>query len=362
MRGAVGSSFMATGPGADQGAKKGVKLRVRRPGPSPRCLHVVQMLPAIDPPTAALVAGVVVFLALASVVGWVLGRRVAADPAATPARRATIGNLNARLRSWWVLVGACAVALAGGRVGAAALFGLASFWALREFLALGPSGPPADDRPTFWACFVVTPLQYVLAAAPWAGGLFGTLIPVYALLLIPLRMAMTGDCNGFLGRAARVQWGLMVCVYGVSHAPALMSLAVPGGGGARLLPWFLLVVQLSDVLQYVWGKLAGRHPVAPRVSPGKTWEGLIGGVGSATAVGTALWWATPFTPWQAAGMSLAITLSGFAGGLVLSAVKRDRGVKDFGTLIEGHGGVLDRIDSICFAAPVFFHLTRGLFT
>lgn len=316
------------------------------------------LLPAIDPPTAAMVAGVVGFLAAASVVGWVLGRRAVASPA----RRAAIGNLNARLRSWWVLVGLCAVALACGRAGAAGLFGLASFQAMREFLALSPEPRPAADRRVrFWVCAVITPLQYVLVAWP-SPGLFTALIPVGALLFIPLRMAVAGDCDGFLGRAARVQWGLMVCVYGVSHAPALMLLAVPGGGGVRLLPWFLLVVQLSDVLQYLWGKLCGRHPVAPLVSPGKTWEGLIGGVGSATAVGTALWWATPFTPWQAAGMSLAITLSGFAGGLVLSAVKRDRGVKDFGTSLPGHGGVLDRVDSICFAAPVFFQLTRIFFT
>ena len=320
--------------------------------------------PALDPPTAALVAGVFVFLAVASVVGWTLGRRVAADPDATPTRRATIANLNARLRAWWVIVAVCAAALALGRVGAAALFGLASFWALREFLALTPA-TPADRQPRLWACFVFTPLQYALVAWPWEG-LFSTLIPVGALLLVPLQMAVAGDCAGFLERAARMQWGLMVCVYGVSHAPALMTLpAVPGdggGGGARLLPWFLLVTQLSDVLQYLWGKLLGRHPVAPRVSPNKTWEGFVGGVGSATAVGTALWWATPFTPWQAAGMSLAVTLSGFAGGLVLSAVKRDRGVKDFGTRLEGHGGVLDRIDSVCFAAPVCFHLTRLFFT
>ena len=319
--------------------------------------------PALDPPTAALVAGVFVFLALASVVGWTLGRRVAADLDATPTRRATIANLNARLRAWWVIVAVCAAALALGRVGAAALFGLASFWALREFLALTPTAP-TDGPLRFWACFVVTPLQYVLVAWPWEG-LFLTLIPVGALLFIPWRMAVAGDCAGFLARAAQMQWGLMACVFGVSHAPALMTLpTVPGdgGGGVRLLSWFLLVTQLSDVLQYLWGKFLGRRPVAPRVSPNKTWEGFVGGVGSATAVGAALWWATPFTPGQAAGMGLAVTLSGFAGGLVLSAVKRDRGVKDFGTLIPGHGGVLDRLDSVCFAAPVCYHLTRLLFT
>ena len=120
----------------------------------------------------------------------------------------------------------------------------------------------------------------------------------------------------------------------------------------------MLVDQASDVLQYVWGKLLGRRKIAPNVSPNKTWEGFLGGVASATLLGAALWRVTPFSPGAAAGLSLAITLMGFAGGLVMSAIKRDAGVKDYGSLIEGHGGILDRIDSICFAAPVFFHLVR----
>jgi phosphatidate cytidylyltransferase len=140
-------------------------------------------------------------------------------------------------------------------------------------------------------------------------------------------------------------------------------LKIPGfaGHNARLLLYLVLVDQMSDVLQYVWGKLVGRHRIAPQVSPNKTWEGFVGGVATATLLGTALWWATPFRPMQAAGMSLVITLLGFAGGLVMSAIKRDAGVKDFGAAIEGHGGILDRIDSLCFAAPIFFHLVRYFF-
>lgn len=117
-------------------------------------------------------------------------------------------------------------------------------------------------------------------------------------------------------------------------------------------------MQLSDVLQYVWGKSMGKRRIAPSISPNKTWEGLAGGIVCATAIGTALWWATPFSLGEAALMALVLTMMGFVGGLIMSAIKRDRGVKDFGALIEGHGGVLDRIDSLCFAAPVFFHLTR----
>jgi phosphatidate cytidylyltransferase len=178
-------------------------------------------------------------------------------------------------------------------------------------------------------------------------------------VLVPTSMVIMGDTERFLERAATIQWGLMVCVYCVSYVPALLLLDLDWDQPNALLVFYLvLVVQLSDVLQYIWGKLLGRRRIAPRVSPNKTWEGFVGGVLSATAVGTALWWATPFSPAAAAGMSLVICLAGFAGGLTMAAVKRDRGVKDYGALLPGHGGVLDRIDSLCFAAPIFFHLTR----
>src|SRR5437868_2814133 len=152
----------------------------------------------------------------------------------------------------------------------------------------------------------------------------------------------------------------MICVYFVSHGPALLMLRVPGyeKQNAKLLFFLVLVVQLSDVLQYVWGKSIGRRPIAPSISPNKTWAGYVGGVVCATAIGAGLWWVTPFSPCEAAIMAFVLTNMGFAGGLIMSAIKRDRGVKDYGALIGGHGGVLDRIDSLCFAAPVFFHVAR----
>jgi phosphatidate cytidylyltransferase len=155
----------------------------------------------------------------------------------------------------------------------------------------------------------------------------------------------------------------MVCVYCISYAPALLILDVPGykHQNAKLLLYLVIVVQLSDVFQYVWGKLLGKRKIAPLVSPNKTWEGFVGGIATASLLGTSLWWMTPFSPLQALGISLLITLLGFAGGLIMSAIKRDRGVKDFGSIIEGHGGILDRMDSICFSAPVFFHVTRFFF-
>jgi phosphatidate cytidylyltransferase len=193
--------------------------------------------------------------------------------------------------------------------------------------------------------------------------MFVVLIPVYAFLLVPVRTAMAGDCERFLERTAKIQWGLMICVYCISHAPAILLLKIPGfeGQNAKLLFWFVAVVEMSDVMQYVWGKTCGRHKIAPSVSPGKTWEGFLGGGATTVGLGAALWWATPFSPLQAAGMAGIIVVMGFVGGLVMSAIKRDRGVKDWGTAIGGHGGVLDRMDSLCFAAPVFFHAVRYLF-
>lgn len=312
---------------------------------------------SIDRETIWLVGGVLGLLAFATVLGhWLAGR------AKSDAAIGTIKNMNARIKAWWGMVAVFALALATGGLGSIVLFALTSFLALREFITLTPSRH-GDHRTLFWAFFVITPLQYVLVAADWYG-MFTIFIPVYAFLFVPLRSAVAGECERFLERTAKIQWGLMVCVFCVSHAPALLNLHILGyeGQNAKLLFYLVLVVQISDVFQYVWGKTLGRHKVAPTVSPGKTWEGLIGGILSATLVGAGLWWATPFTPLQSAGMSLAITAMGFAGGLVMSAIKRDRDVKDWGTMIEGHGGVMDRIDSICFAAPVFFHLVRFYFT
>lgn len=303
-----------------------------------------------------LIGGIVALLVLSSSITFVLKRKAGDKP------NAVVANLDARVKAWWVMVAIFGTALATGKIGAVVLFGLISFFALREFITLTPTRP-GDHRTLFWTFFVVTPLQYYLVGMDWYG-LFSILIPVYAFILVPTRSALAGDSEKFLERTAKIQWALMVCVYCVSYIPALLTLNIPGyeGQNPKLMLFFVLVVQISDVLQYVWGKLLGKHKIAPQISPNKTVEGFWGGTLSATGIGTALWWATPFNWWQAAGLSFLITLMGFFGGLVMSAIKRDRGVKDYGTLIEGHGGVMDRIDSLCFAAPIFFHLVRYNFT
>jgi phosphatidate cytidylyltransferase len=306
----------------------------------------------MTPELARLLIGLVALLTLGTAASLAL-RRVVTSPAGV----ATVEDINVRMRSWWAMAAAFAIATLTGGLGSIVLFSLISVLALREFVTLVHSSR-ADHRTLVAAFFIFTPLQYLLVGFGWYG-FFAILVPVYVFVLVPTSMVIMGDTERFLERAATIQWGLMVCVYCVSYVPALLLLDVDWDQPNALLVFYLvLVVQLSDVLQYIWGKLLGRRRIAPRVSPNKTWEGFVGGVLSATAVGTALWWATPFSPAAAAGMSLVICLAGFAGGLTMAAVKRDRGVKDYGALLPGHGGVLDRIDSLCFAAPIFFHLTR----
>ncbi len=306
-----------------------------------------------DAALSALVGGVLILLVGASITGWVLHRRVTGAVG-----RATVDNINARIRAWWVMALVFVVAVTMGRVVSILLFTLISFLALREFVTLVPT-KPGDHRALFWSFFVITPVQYFLIWIEWYG-LFSILIPVYVSIFLAIRTALAGDTDRFLERTATNQWGLMICVYFVSYVPALLMLRIPGyqQQTPKLMFFLVLVVQVSDVLQYVWGKSVGRRPIAPSLSPGKTWEGFIGGIVCATALGMLVWWATPFSPAVAAGMALVLTAMGFAGGLIMSGIKRDRGVKDYGALIHGHGGVLDRIDSLCFAAPVFFHLTR----
>ena len=296
-------------------------------------------------------------LIVASAVGYVLQRRLSPE-----GQNEGVENLVARIRAWWVMAILIAVAFLAGRTGVVILFALCSFAALREFVTL-TNARRADHWTLAISFFVVIPLQYWLV---WAGeyGIYSIYIPVYAFLLGPIISALRGETDDFLIRVAEIQWGLMIAVFAVSHVPALLTLEIPGyeGRGVLLIAFLIVVVQMSDVLQYVWGKLLGRRKIAPRLSPGKTVEGFVGGVLSATAIGLMLYWITPFTPLQAGLMAFTIAIMGFCGGLVMSAIKRDRGVKDWGHTIEGHGGFIDRLDSVVFSAPIFFHLTRYWWT
>jgi phosphatidate cytidylyltransferase len=310
----------------------------------------------LDGESVRLLIGVIAGLLLGSLAALV-GRQCAQSDRA----KRTLAGINARLLGWWGMILVFLVSTSLGQASTYVLFALSSFWALREFITLTPTRL-ADHRALFLSFFVVIPIQYYLLAIDWYG-FFVVFIPVYAFLILPARSAVVGDCEQFLERAAKIQWGLMVCVYCLSYAPALLSLKIAGyeGQNPKLLFWFVLVVETNDVLQFLWGNWLGRHYIAPKVSPNRTWEGFAGGAVCAVLLGTALHHVTPFTALQAAGMSLAIIFMGFAGAITLSAIKRDRGVKAFGTGLVGQGGVLDRIEALCFAAPILFHLTKWYF-
>ncbi|MFQ1053902.1 phosphatidate cytidylyltransferase [Gilliamella apicola] len=298
-----------------------------------------------------LFVGIGVLLIVASTIGWLLKRRMKSP-------NSVIDNLNKRINAWWVMVAIFAIAIFLGKFAVIILFFIASGIALREFLTLTPI-TRYDYWPLLFAYFIVLPLQYILVAVSWYE-LFCIFIPIYGFLFLAILAAITGSAHNFLARIAEVQWGLMITVYSISFIPALIILPIDHYQDRNLLliAFLVFVVELSDVLQYVFGKLFGKHSISPNLSPSKTVEGFIGGIFSASLIGACLWWVTPFSFIQAGLISLMITLLGFLGGLVMSAIKRDRGVKDWGKLISGHGGVLDRLDSICFAAPIFFHVVR----
>jgi phosphatidate cytidylyltransferase len=300
-------------------------------------------------------AALTVLLATATVFGtWLAGRTHDA------VKLAWIGQMNMRIRAAWGIVLLFALAFTVGRSALLVLFAIASFFALREFVALTPIRA-SDHSALVLAFYVVIPVQYMLIAADWYA-MYTVFIPVYVFLVLPVVMALRQDTEQYLMRIAKVQWGLMICVYCVSHAPAIVSLEWPGfeGRGALLLLYFLLVLQMSDLLAVIASAAIGRTPL--KSNPNKSREGVLAGGGAAVLLGTALFWMTPFAWWQATLMTLAIVVAGFMGGLVLASVERSLGARiwtDDGVLLTR--GTLQRLDALTFAAPVFFHLALYFF-
>jgi len=305
----------------------------------------------IDRELGFLIGGVFLLIALAHGIAALLRSRW------DPTRESRFyANLIARIRAWWAMAIALGLALLLGEIGTLVIFAIISFQALREFITMTPTRK-GDHRALCWSFFFILPAQYFalglgMVTMAWI------FIPVYAFIFIPVRAALAEDTPDFLARTAKAQWGLMVCVYFISHGPALLLIDIPGyeGENMKLLFFMVLIVQISDVLQYIWGKSIGKTPISEKLSPNKTVEGLVGGIASASVIGALLWWATPFSPLAAGIVSLVLCLMGFFGGLVMSAIKRDRGIKDYGAILPGHGGMMDRIDSLCFAAPVFYRI------
>ncbi len=371
----------------------------------------------MDTLTICFLSGVLLLLLAATLSVLALRRYV--DYGVDPA---VVDTFRSRIRAWWVLFGSLVCAFWFGHLATTLLFFVLAICALREYITLTPKSP-VDHQTLFWIYVFFTPLQFIMVGInqDWFVQEFGLppyrifsiLLPGYVFLVLPGFMATSGDPKRFLERTAKLQLGLIVCVYSLSYVPALLTLNLPqplvpeetvtaevldhglektmldtlappdtvvvqltntpdessppklsilptmsvSGRHWRLLFFFIVVVQLGDVFQYLWSQASARHVVAPNINATRTWEGVFGGAATTALLGVSLWYFTPFPKWWEAGLiALVVSLMGFAGNMTMSAIKRDRGVGGYGSLISGHGGILDRIDSLCFAAPVFYHL------
>ena len=379
----------------------------------------------MDTPTLCLFCGVLLLLTVATA-----GLRTLLKYTDFGVDPAIIETFRPRIRTWWILFGLLACVFFIGPVATIIFFFFLSITILREYITLTPKSP-ADHQTLFGIYLVFTPLQFALVGVnpdsfiqvtgftPYE--VFSLLLPGYVFLVLPGMMAISGDPKRFLERTAKLQLGLIVCVYSLSYAPALLTLDLPNGsnnglarsepipatalnrsleetvmaslGGTdepveyqrtalvdepdfptpqllrffpiisgkhfQLLFFFILIVQLGDVFQYLWSRASRKYVVAENINSTRTWEGVLGGMMTTALLGVALWYFTPFPQWWQAGLAaMLVALMGFLGSMTMSAIKRDRGVGSYGALIPGHGGFLDRIDSLCFAAPVFYHFVR----
>ncbi|MCC9600232.1 phosphatidate cytidylyltransferase [Stieleria sp. JC731] len=280
------------------------------------------------------------------------------------------GELTSRIKTWWVIVGLFVAAIVPAANSAVWLFAFVSFLALKEFLSMTPTRR-ADRRVLFYA-YATIPLQYYFAAVNWYG-MFIVFIPVIMFIALPARMITIGRTEGFLKAAGTLHWGLMLTVFSLSHAAILLTFdptlsdsvrligSYPSEVGKRhpgpgLLLLLVLMTELNDIFQFCWGKSCGGRKVAPTVSPGKTYAGLIGGAATTILVSIILGPKLTLMDWKCSGIAgVIIAFAGFFGDLCMSSLKRDLKIKDFGATLPGHGGVLDRVDSLIFTAPLFFH-------
>ncbi len=304
-------------------------------------------------PVLYVLGGIFLFLIVATTVAFVISRL-------RPGKG--IEEVRIRIRTWWIMISVVVVALTTNLVISLAFFSLLCFLALREFLSLIPTRKA--DRLVLFCAYLVIPLQYYWIYLKWYG-MFIVFIPVYVFLFFPLLMVSTGETQGFLRAIGTLHWGLMTAVFSISHAAFLLVLPDernPGAGNLGNIIFLLILTQANDVAQFLWGKTLGRHKITPRVSPNKTWEGFLGGVVTTVVLSWALAPVlTPLSELESLLFGLIIAIPGFVGDVTLSAVKRDINVKDSGSILPGHGGILDRVDSLTFTAPLFFHVLYWLY-
>lgn len=300
-------------------------------------------------------------LGIAIVVGLLIAATVIVSFISRGDENGQYKELSDRVKSWWIMITIFSFALLSSPTISVIFFGLLSFLAFKEFISIVPLRR-ADRRVLFWA-YLTIPVQYFLVSQGMYG-LFIVFIPVWVFFLLPFRMILSGQTDGFLYSVSAISWGLVITVFAVSHVPMLMGLPMNINGemvigGASLILFLAVLNQGNDVAQYVWGKMFGKHKIVPSVSPNKTWEGFIGGVLTTTVFSVLLSMIlTPFSIPFAIAVGLMLGVTGFIGDVTFSALKRDLRIKDAGSFIPGHGGILDRIDSLSLSAPLFFHMVR----
>ncbi len=306
---------------------------------------------------------VVVFglLTIISVVAFVMALR---DNREDDVYTQKLREFSRLLRTSWAMSAVFWVGWALGETVATVLFGLIAFFALREFITLSPTRK-GDHRSLVLAFFVVLPVQFAMVITR-SFNLFTVFIPVYVFLLLPVVSALAGDTQRFLERNAKLQWGIVVCVYGCSHVPALLLLNFPQyqGKNAFLVFFLVFVVQSCMIVQHLVGRKLKRAPSAPDVSKSFNWTSWMIAVVVGSLIGGLMAGLTPFKPAQAVAMAFIACVSGSLGHLVMKALKRDRGIPNWGKRgigVTGASGLLDRVDALFFAAPVFFHSVRWYF-
>jgi len=304
------------------------------------------MMMSIPPNSLYLMGTVFVLLLIASAGSFFVTHR-------NPGKDYT--ELRQRIKSWWVMIGILFTVLLASKGVAITFFAFLSFLLLKEFLSIVPTRM-TDRRAIFWA-YAAIPIQYFWVYVEWYG-MFIIFVPIFLVLVLPMRMVMVGDTQGFIRSAGILTWTTMLSIFSIGHIAFLLVLPVKNeaAGYMGLVLFFLFMTQFNDVCQYVWGKKFGKHKIIPKVSPNKTWEGFLGGFFTITLCASLVApLLTPLSILQGAGAGALIGFSGFIGDVVISSVKRDLQIKDSGNLIPGHGGVLDRLDSLTYTAPLFFH-------
>ncbi|MGV6860778.1 MAG: phosphatidate cytidylyltransferase [Putridiphycobacter sp.] len=270
-----------------------------------------------------------------------------------------INEIILRINSWWKIAFGVAVIVVFPPIFGTILLAFVSFVSLREMFSIGRVREA--DRGALLIAYFAIPVQYFLAYNFWYEQ-FLYFIPLVMFMVLAIVLVLKGNTERVGRSMSTIPTMLMLTVYMLSHVALLYNSNFNNESGyGGLLIFLIMLTAFNDVFQFVWGKIIGRNKILPKVSPNKTWEGFIGGVLTTSFLAFALKFLTPFNYYEAIITGFVLGVFGFFGDTLISAIKRDLKLKDTDDLIPGHGGAMDRLDSIVLTAPVFFHLLK-LFT